>query len=442
MNQVDAITDPNVISFPKLGWSFNVDPTAFSLFGKFDIQWYGVLITVGMILAFIYVYSRLKRFGLDPDRAFDVIIGGIFGGVIGARVFYVVMSWDEYKDNIKEIFNIRNGGLAVYGGIIGAILVGLVITKIRKVRRLPMLDVTVLGLLIGQSIGRWGNFFNQEAFGTNTDNIFGMTGGRIQAAILNGMQMGGAMYNSGVETAWDKAVHPCFLYESVWCLIGFIILALFAKKRKYDGQLFLMYLTWYGAERFIVEGLRTDSLMIGNIRISQAISAIIFIVSVILQIVFYFRRKRDPEAFTLYVSTEESMRLIEEGRRKIMGADGADEDDDIGILPDEDDEDDVGILPDEDDDDDVGILPDEEDAEEAAEKAETVAEAVKEKAEDAVEAVTDAAEETAEAVIDKIEDAADAVDDKYGHIAEAIDEKLTGGTAKGSHSKKKKHHRK
>ena len=106
MNKVDAITDPNVISFPKLGWSFNIDPTAFSLFGKFDIQWYGVLITVGMILAFIYVYSRLKRFGLDPDRAFDVIIGGIFGGVIGARVFYVVMSWDEYKDNIKEIFNI------------------------------------------------------------------------------------------------------------------------------------------------------------------------------------------------------------------------------------------------------------------------------------------------------------------------------------------------
>ena len=263
----ETFLDEHVIQFPKLGWSFEINPTAFTIFG-FQIQWYGIIITLGLILALIYVLPRMKRFGIDYDRAIDVIIFGVIGGIIGARVYYVLMKWDEYKWDWKAILNTRNGGLAIYGGIIGAFLIGYIVARIRKVRALPMLDITVLGLLIGQGIGRWGNFVNQECFGRNTDSFLGMTGGTIQRTISENMQIGGNMYFNDVKVLWEKPVHPCFLYESLWCLLGFVIIAFLSKRRKYDGQIFLMYLSWYGAERFIVEGLRTDSLMLGNIRIS------------------------------------------------------------------------------------------------------------------------------------------------------------------------------
>lgn len=361
MNEI--ISDPKVISFPKLGWEFTIDPTAFSI-GNFEVQWYGIIIAVGLLLAVLYCFPRMKRFGLDADRASDVVIGGVIGGIIGARIYYVLPKWDEYqKDTFKDTFlaviNTRNGGLAIYGGIIGAVIVGLVMCKIRKVKVLPMLDVAAIGFLIGQGIGRWGNFVNQEAFGTNTDFVLGMTGGRIQTAAA-----------SMTDMNWNEPVHPCFLYESIWCLLGFVLLAFWSKRRKYDGQLILMYMAWYGLERSIVEGLRTDSLMVGNIRISQALSAVLFVTSVILQVIFFLQRKRDPESFTLYAGTEESILLIEESRRKKMGVKGADakimaddSDDEIGILPDEDDE--IGELPDIDDDDenDDSDDPDDEDDE-------------------------------------------------------------------------------
>lgn len=319
MKAVERIEDLNKISFPKLGWEFSIDPTAFKI-GSLEIQWYGIIITLGLVLAVLYCIPRMKRFGIDSDRAIDAVIGGVLGGIVGARVYYVIWEWDEYKGNIKEIFNTRGGGLAIYGGIIGALLVGLLICKIRKVKALPMLDVTVLGFLIGQGIGRWGNFINQEAYGTNTDSLFGMTGGRIQSELMwETTYLDGNMAQEGIEVFADYAVHPCFLYESLWCLLGFVILAFISKRRKYDGQLFLMYLGWYGAERFVVEGLRTDSLMVGNIRISQLLSAVIFIVSVVIQTVIFFKRRRDPEAFVLYANTEESRQLIEESRRKRMG---------------------------------------------------------------------------------------------------------------------------
>lgn len=354
----DTLLQPHEIQFPHLGWKFSIDPTAFTIFG-FDIQWYGIIITVGLILALIYVLPRMKRFGLDSDRAIDVIIGGVIGGIVGARIYYVAMKWNEYKWDWKAIINTRQGGLAIYGGLIGAILIGIIMCKIRKVRKLPMLDVCSLGFLIGQGIGRWGNFVNQEVFGTNTDSFLGMTGGTIQRTISDSMQIGGDMYENGLQMAWDKPVHPCFLYESVWCLLGFVILAFWSKRRKYDGQIFLMYLAWYGAERFVVEGIRTDSLMLGNIRISQALSAVIFITSVILQLVFLSKRKRDPESMELYVNTEESHHLIEESRRKKMGLshedakiDGID-DDELDILNDDDDdfdESELDALSDNDDD--------------------------------------------------------------------------------------------
>ena len=360
----ETLLDPNEIQFPELGWKFHIDPTAFTVFG-IQIQWYGIIITLGLILALVYCLPKMKRFGLDSDRTLDVVIGGVLGGIVGARIYYVIMRWDEYKWDWKAIINTRNGGLAIYGGLIGAILVGLIICKARKVKILPMLDVTVLGFLIGQGIGRWGNFINQEAFGTNTDSFLGMTGGTIQRSISDSMQIGGDLYQEGVNMLWEKPVHPCFLYESVWCLLGFVILAFWSKRRKYDGQIFLMYLAWYGAERFFVEGLRTDSLMLGNIRVSQALSAVIFIVSVILQIVLFAKRKRDPESFVLYASTEESHKLIEESRRNRMGIKGEDaktgshdeDDDDLDIFNDDDDDFDESELDDDDDlDDEDSIL--------------------------------------------------------------------------------------
>ena len=487
---VERINDLDTIFFPKLGLKFHIDPTAFHI-GGVSIQWYGIIITVGLILALVYCLPKMKRFGLDADRTIDAVIGGVLGGIVGARIYYVIWKWDDYQrdtvgETLKAMVNTRNGGLAIYGGLIGALIVGLIICKIRKVKTLPMLDITVIGFLIGQGIGRWGNFVNQEAFGTNTDSFLGMTGGRIQETILSQTQIGGDMYNNGLATMlWEKPVHPCFLYESVWCLLGFLVLSFWSKRRKYDGQLLLMYMAWYGAERFIVEGLRTDSLMVGNIRVSKALSAIIFIVSVILQIIFFFRRKRDPESFVLYSSTEESRLLIEEGRRKRMGMTGsdamimADEDDDIGILPpeDEDEAEEVAEAVEEKTEEVAEAVEEEaeevaeaaeEEAEEAVEaveeKAEEVAEAVEEKAEEAAEAAEEKAEEAVEAVEEKagevaeaaeekaeeaveaaeekaeeaVEAAVEEAEDKYEQLAEAVDERLTGGSGKSSHNKKKR----
>lgn len=309
MTDVKPISDPFEIQFPRLGWTFHINPTAFTIFG-IDIQWYGIIITFGLILALLYVMPKMKRFGLNKERALDAIIGGVLGGIVGARAYYVIFNWELYKGDLKAILNTRNGGLAIYGGIIGAITVGLIICKIRKVKFLPMLDITSLGFLIGQGIGRWGNFVNQEAFGCNTGNIFGMTGGEIQDTILRN-----TAYSDGHMTAesmnYLQAVHPCFLYESFWCLLGFLLISTYSKHRKYDGQIVLMYLAWYGAERFIVEGLRTDSLMIGNFRVSQILSLVIFIISVAIQIAMIFIRKKNPEKFVLYCNTDESKKLME-----------------------------------------------------------------------------------------------------------------------------------
>lgn len=363
---VDKITDLFEIQFPKLGWTFHINPTAFKI-GGFEVQWYGLIITIGMILALVYCFPRMKRFGLDPDRAVDAVIGGVLGGIVGARVYYVAFNWGEYKDNLKSVFNTREGGLAIYGGLIGALAVGLLICKIRKVKALPMLDIACLGFLIGQGIGRWGNFVNQEAFGGRTDSFLGMTGGRIQEYIFeNSAALGGKLVGdstgSGIANLELYPVHPCFLYESIWCLLGFALLAFWSKRRKYDGQILLMYMAWYGAERFVVEGLRSDSLYIGSIRVSQALSAVIFIVSVILQIVMFSKVRRDPEKYVLYASTKESRMLIEEGRRRRMGMshedakttlDDDDDDDFDPTFDDEDDEDgEVSSILGNDDDDD------------------------------------------------------------------------------------------
>ncbi|MGN1402789.1 MAG: prolipoprotein diacylglyceryl transferase [Ruminococcus sp.] len=304
--------DYNEIVFPKLGIDLHLDSTAFEI-GGLSIQWYGILITLGLVLALIYAFTQVKQYGLHPDRFLDTVIGGIIGGIVGARAYYVLLNWDNYAGDWKSIFNLREGGLAIYGGIIGGLLVGCLVAKLRKVRILPLLDIAGIGFLLGQGIGRWGNFFNQEAFGCNTNSIFGMSGGRIQDWITNSYPYTSYYNNFGTQLDASQPVHPCFLYESIWCLLGFVLLAIFAKKiRRYDGQIFLIYIGWYGLERAFVEGLRTDSLVIGNIRISQLLAILCVVASVVLQIVIGTKVKRMGCDYHLYKDTKESKMLLAE----------------------------------------------------------------------------------------------------------------------------------
>jgi len=314
MNEVERITNPDRIVFPNLGIDVTIDKTAFSVFG-FEIKWYAVIISFGLLLAVLYCFPRMKKFGIDVDRAIDAIMGGVIGGMLGARIYYVAFRWEHYAGNIKAILNFRNGGLAIYGGLIGAVLVGGIICIIRKVRLAPMLDIAGMGFLIGQGIGRWGNFVNQEAFGTNTDSLFAMTGGTIQNVIIKETSyLDGSMYGTGMSELYG--VHPCFLYESAWCIAGFIILAIYSNHRKFDGQLFLMYLSWYGLGRFFIEGIRTDSLMLGNIRASQLLAMLCVIVSIAVHIAILMKARYKGDKFTLYRDTEESKNLIRESEEK------------------------------------------------------------------------------------------------------------------------------
>lgn len=269
------------VSFPALGLEFPISPIAFS-FGSFKIHWYGIIIACGLLLAMVYAYFSAERFNVDRNKLFDCVLVGIVTGVIGARAYYVLFKLDYYIANPGEIFMISNGGLAIYGGIIGAFLGGCITAKILKIKIMPILDISVLGFLIGQGIGRWGNFFNQEAFGTPTDLPWGMLS----------------------ENTDMRAVHPCFLYESLWCLLGFVLLHFLSKRfQQYAGQVFYAYLVWYGFERMIVEGLRTDSLYLPfslfgfDLRVSQLLSAVILIAGIILLIV---NRKRKDSFYDNY----------------------------------------------------------------------------------------------------------------------------------------------
>ena len=258
------------VSFPGLGINdLEINRTAFSI-GSFHVYWYGILIATGLLLAILYAYLNAHRYDVDRNKLFDCVIVGIVTAIIGARLYYVIFRWSAYSGNIGKIFDIRDGGLAIYGGIIGGLLGGYVVARIKKQKFLPMLDIAMPGFFIGQAIGRWGNFFNQEAFGYETDSIFRMVS----------------------ENTGGVGVHPCFLYESVWCALGFLLLFIVNRRyQKYHGQSFYIYLVWYGFERMIVEGLRTDSLYLpfqvfgADIRVSQVLSAILMIVGIALLII-------------------------------------------------------------------------------------------------------------------------------------------------------------
>ena len=291
------------VAFPGLGLEFNINRVAFQI-GNIPVYWYGILIALGFILAIIYVNKRAKEFGIDPDRMLDVIMGGAIGGIVGARAYYVLLKWDYYGQNLDQIFNTRSGGMAIYGGIIGGLLVGLLMCKIRKVRFVPAVDLAAGGFFIGQAIGRWGNFVNVEAFGSNTNSILGMTGPKV-VGYLTQVKNSGAAWAQNIDP--HMPVHPTFLYESVWCLTGFLIIALWLmRRRKYDGQVFLFYTAWYGLGRFFIEGLRTDSLMWGPVRVSQALALVAFVTATALLIWLGQKKKKLGEDFLpLYINTPE-----------------------------------------------------------------------------------------------------------------------------------------
>lgn len=268
------------IEFPALGWHFNISDTLaeFSLFGMdFTIKWYGVIIALGFLLAVIYGLRRAKYFDIDPDRMIDVALVCTVIAFIGARLYYVLFSESraDYFAAPITILYIWEGGLGIYGGLIFAVLSGLLMCRLRRVNTAAMLDVASLGFLIGQAIGRWGNFFNQEAFGGNTTLPWGMTGNLIQLGI-NG---------DGYDTALP--VHPTFLYESLWCALGFVILHILSKKAyKFKGQIFSLYVIWYGVGRFFIELLRTDSLMLGNMKVSCFVAVLAVLGGLMLYLMF------------------------------------------------------------------------------------------------------------------------------------------------------------
>lgn len=267
-------------SFPGLGLDFAIDRVAFTLFGH-NIYWYGVIIAAGFLLAVLYACRIAPRFGVDPDSLIDMLFFAVPLSIIGARIYYVIFYLSRFQNadgslNWGNIIAIWDGGIAVYGSIIAAVLTVIVFCKARKRSAWAMMDVGCYGLLIGQAVGRWGNFVNVEAFGSVTGVPWRMSGEYIAGWLAeHGQLTDTAAYDAIVDGS--LGVHPTFFYESMWNVIGFCLLVLLAKKwRKCDGQMFLSYVVWYGAGRFFIEGLRTDSLYFFStgIRVSQLLALV------------------------------------------------------------------------------------------------------------------------------------------------------------------------
>lgn len=261
------------------GIKIPINNVAFTIPGTdFNIYWYGILIALGFSIALVYALRNAEHHGIDKDKMIDVVLVGFVTAIIGARGYYVIFS-DHVYTSFREVIAIHDGGLAIYGGIIGALLGGGIMCLIRKVNVLAMFDLAMPGFLIGQSIGRWGNFLNQEAYGYATgSDWFGMTGSKIS------------------QVMGEELVHPCFLYESLWCAACFFLLWRISKNRKFDGQIFSLYMILYSAGRFFIEGLRTDSLYIDLIfvkmRVSQVLAAALVLAGIILYLVLRARERR------------------------------------------------------------------------------------------------------------------------------------------------------
>ena len=301
------------VEFKLFDFAFRFSPVAFTVFGK-DVFWYGIIITVGIILAVLYAFMRAKQSGIKPDHMYDYSIFTIIFGIIGARTYYVLSELDSYN-SFMDAIAIWKGGLAIYGGVIGGICALIVTALVKKHKPLRILDCAAPATMIGQMIGRWGNYMNQEAFGCNTDLPWGMRS--FVYAPHDGVRMEGTVeYLSSHKSLLMQKnpdliidpqgyVHPTFLYESLWNLLGFILINIFYKKKKFDGAILFAYLGWYGLGRLFIEGLRTDSLYLGstNIRLSQLVALICIVLSV-FALVWGTVRAKAAGVTTLYTKTE------------------------------------------------------------------------------------------------------------------------------------------
>jgi len=286
------------IIFPHLGIVIRHLSNHISLFGKFDIAYYGIIIGIGMLMALFVVETDARRHGNDSGIYYDFFILAIIFGVLGARLYYVIFEWDYYKGDLMRILNIREGGLAIYGGIISGAVTAAVFCKIRKISFLKLSDSAMLGVLVGQFIGRWGNFFNCEAFGGYTDSLFAM---RIKASLANPSMISDELVAHMINDNGIKyiQVHPTFLYESVWNFLTFIILYIYAgKKEPGSGNVTIMYFLCYGLGRFLIEGLRTDQLKIPGtgLAVSQCLSLLLFVSMLIIIAVRRAKHNKAAEA--------------------------------------------------------------------------------------------------------------------------------------------------
>ena len=270
----------NLVEFPGLwGLKFTINRVAFEVFG-IPIYWYGIIIASGFLLAVLLGMRNSKLAGIEPDSVLDLVLFAAPAAIICARLFYVIFSWEFFKDNPLDIVNTRKGGLAIYGGVLGAIAVAYFFSRKKKVGFFRLMDFGVPYLVMAQGIGRWGNFINQEAFGSATSLPWRMNSETVNSELL--------ALNNNIDLSIFGA-HPTFLYESLWNFAVFFFLIWYRKRKKLDGEVFFLYMLLYGAGRFFIEGLRTDSLMLGSFRISQLLAALFVIIFTFL---FIYRRKK------------------------------------------------------------------------------------------------------------------------------------------------------
>lgn len=276
------------LAFPNLN-IFIEKLNSFITIGNFTIAYYGIIIAIGMLLSFFVVLQIAKKKNINEDYFYDIFIIAIIFGIIGARIYYVLFNLDYYMKDPVKILDIRGGGLAVYGGIILTFIALFVYFRIKKIEALKVLDIAIIGLPLGQAIGRWGNFFNMEAFGTYTNNLFAMrlNKSKLDGSVIDMNQLLNIIKDG--DTEYIQA-HPTFLYESFFCLLLFVILIIaIVKFHKFNGEILSMYLVGYGIIRFFIEALRTDSLMIGTFKISQIVAVVCFLVGLVFILINIYK---------------------------------------------------------------------------------------------------------------------------------------------------------
>lgn len=279
---MQQIMDAGDIAFPHLNIYLNNVPKTFSVFG-FEVAYYGLIIGIAVLLGVLLAVNQAKVTGQDPDLYWDFALYAIVFSIIGARVYYVVFSWDNYKDDLLSIFNTRGGGLAIYGAVIGAFLTAFIYCRVKKVSFLRLCDTGVVGLILGQVIGRWGNFMNREAFGEYTDNLFAM---RLPIDAVRQHEITETMWAHVSEGVNYIQVHPTFLYESVWNLVLLCLLLLYWKHKKFEGEIAILYFGGYGLGRCMIEGLRTDQLLLPhtNLAVSQILAGILVVFAIVVEV--------------------------------------------------------------------------------------------------------------------------------------------------------------